>query len=374
MKLNIVLFTLIASFVSACDSTSPGKTFYDENNYNTVKEIKSFNNQLFILGQHFSKEGSIQHTTSLLCLDTLLNRVWDKHLGDVNAKEWFESFSINSKGEIFLAGYNEQSKSALLLKLNVKGETAWRKEYAAVHAFTNIEVYNDTALIVAATKKYPVQTWTQDSCFIQKLDPNGNVVWTRTASILNNPPGFLKMAKDKIIFFTNIGIDNNSPAPISKLICLDQSGNTDWVFNLTPTITEMTSGAKAINLKVAGNGQIYTLCQSNDMRSMALLTFDLTGQQGKTYQPELANLPTDKMNGKDDDILMFTGFNVDLYKKDPIQVIVKKDKQQQPYFAATATGNQLIDLVTINNSVYKIANTGDLGNHLSAWQVIKTSK
>jgi hypothetical protein len=107
---------------------------------------------------------------------------------------------------------------------------------------------------------------------------------------------------------------------------------------------------------------------------MALLTFDMAGQQGKTYQPELANLPNEKMNGKEDDILMFTGLNVDIYKKDPIQVIVKKNQQQQPYFAATATGNQLIDFVTINNSVYKIANTGDLGNHLSTWQVIKTGK
>lgn len=130
----ILLFTFNFVFTS-CNSQTKSKSFYDENNFNTTKQIKSFDNKLFILGQHFVKEDTVEHTTSILCLDTSLNKLWDRHYGNYNSDERFESFSIAKNGSIFIAGYNTNSKHALLLKIDQKGRLIWRKEFNSVNAF-----------------------------------------------------------------------------------------------------------------------------------------------------------------------------------------------------------------------------------------------
>jgi hypothetical protein len=373
MKQHIAIFSLIITLISACNSTSSHQAiFYDEMDYNTVKEIKTQQDQLFILGQHFVQVNANRATTSLLCLDTSLNRLWDKHFGDVRERERFESFAVTSKGDIFLAGYNEKLECAVLYKLDAKGETTWRTEYVGLNTFKNIEVYHDTTLFVVATKKSAETTSGGDSAFILKLEQDsGHISW-KTACGMLDAVGYLKLANDKVIFYSNAGI-YNPPFPNSKLFCLDQSGKTEWVYNLDPAATGMTNGVKALQLKADENGLIYTLCQSHDMRSMALFTFNLAGQKLNICQADLAHL-ADEQKASQDALLLFTGLNVDIYGKGQAQMIVKKDGQQKPYFTGTATGNQLIDFVTINNSVYKIANTGNLANHYSSWQVIKTTK
>jgi len=367
-QITLILTSALSLFFASCNNQTASKIFYQENNYNTTKEIKSFDNKLFILGQHFTKEDTIQHTTTILCLDTSLKKLWDKHFGNVHSKERFESFSIGKDGNIYVGGYNENLKSALLLKINQKGEMIWRKKFNSINSFNNVEVYNDSFIIVAGTKHFSDAELIKDTSVIQKMDLNGTPVWTKSIC-LDNGIRFLKLANDKIMFCTN-GIYNSTYLN-SKLFCLNQNGEIEWEYNLDLANTAIDNGVKAINLKIDNNKEIYVLCQSHNMynTAMTLFKFDLLGRKINTYKIDLANLP-DKKNNKDRPFLV-TGLNVSVFNKEPYQIIIRKDKQNNPFFSSTSANNQLIDFTELNNKIFTIANTGELDKHLSEWQISK---
>ncbi|MFC0779506.1 hypothetical protein [Flavobacterium sp. HJSW_4] len=367
-KIQIVIAVLLIS-IPYCNSQSNSRFFYDESNYNTTKEIKSFDNKLFVLGQHFLKKDSVQHVTSILCTDTALNKIWDKHLGNYDADERFESFSLDPDGNLFLSGYNGKQKSALLSKLSTTGELQWKKEFNNITSFNNLEIYNNNSLIIAGTKSFPNSAVTTDSTVISKTDFNGNILWTKTICP-DIGLRFLKLLGDKIILCVNT---TNSPVsfPISKLFCLNQNGEIEWSYDLDLKNTAIDFGVKSIKLKIVDDQNILVLCQSHNSRNpiLVLQKFDQSGKKISSYKVEHTELTkTENLNDK---VVLLTGLSYFVYGKKPLQIILKEDEKKEPYFCLTETVDHLIDFVTINNERYLIANKLDLEKHFSKWQISK---
>lgn len=370
-QITLILTSALYLFFVSCNSKTVSKTFYDENSFNTTKEIKSFENKLFILGQHFIKEDTIEHTTSILCLDTSLNKLWDRHYGSVNSDERFESFSITKDGNIFIAGYNSNSKSALLLKINQKGQMIWRKEFNSVNAFYNVAVYNENYLIVAGRKQFSNTGLYRDSSFIQKMDLNANVIWTKSICLTLPAPNFLKLIDDKIIFCANTYF-NNSYYPNGKLFCLNENGLTEWTYDLDVNSTAIDKGVNINNLKIDHNNGIYVLCQSFGKADMALIKFSSSGQKINTYR---ANIETLKNNANnEDEVFLYTGLDLVADDKAPVTIIIKESSRNVPYFTSIDVDRQNIDFIKIKDKVYTIANEGELSNHYSNWLIEKRNE
>jgi hypothetical protein len=369
----LILTSLFALFFISCNSQTASEIFYDENDYNTVREIQSFENKLFILGWHFIKEGATEKTTSILCLDTSLNKLWDKHYGNLKSDEEFKSFSITKDGSLFVAGSNNNLKSAILLKINQKGELIWRKEYNSINSFENLEIYNNNSIIIVGTKRFTDTDFLKDSSVIQKLDLQGNVIWTKPICP-DLGLRFMKLTNDKIIFCTNAGFYSGG-YPDSKLFCLDQNGQIAWTYNLDLKNTGIDKGVKAINLKIDNNNKdIYALCQSHNVyiTTMSLFKFNLSGQKTDSYTIDLSTLKSKENNH--DKYFLFTGLNINAYKQEPFQIVIRKDSQNNPYFSSASADNQLINFIELNHKTYIIANKGELEKHHSAWQVLKLDK
>lgn len=380
MKQHILFLTILFSVIClSCNSQTQKAMFYDENNNNTTKEIKSYDNKLFILGQHFFEDGDIQRTSTILCIDTALNKIWDRHLGNYSTKERFEHFTIDNTGNIFITGYVEESKSTLLLKLNTKGEIIWRKEFKDLTSFNNVESYNDSSLIIAGAKRFSDTEIEQDSLYVQKLNYNGEIIWS-TALCFKHIDAFLGLAKDKIIVCSNAGrYDPYSYFPASKLICLNQDGTIDWTYDLNLTNTNIDKGVNALNMKILDNETIYVLCMSLNpyIGNMTLFNFSLAGEKRETILVDVSTL--ENIADNKDSLFLFTRkslFRYDREKRKDVeeQMIIRKDSKNTPYFTLTDAENSLVDFIELNNTIYMIGNNGDLANNYSRWVVLKENK
>lgn len=357
--------------LTSCYSQNVSKTFYEENENNTVKEIKYHNNKIFILGQHFTKNDTLLQTTSILCLDSYLNKLWDKNYGNQKLNERFVSFSVTKEGNLYVAGYNGKTKSALLLKINQLGEQIWKKEYNSLEKFDKIEIYNDSSIILLGYKHFSDTQLYQDSSVIVKMDLNGNTFWSKSIT-LGSYGGYIKIAKDKVIFCTNTS-NYIGRYPDSKLFCINQNGQIDWTFNLDLKNTTIDNGVNAINLKIENKKDIYILCKSHNMynNSIVLFKFDTLGSLLNSIKIDFSKLP-EKENSKDA-VFLLSDFILNRNKEEPYQILLRKNKKNYPYFSSSIGNLHLIDFIETKNSIYSISNIS-LGKNYLAWHISKVKK
>ena len=373
MKNNLFLTTIFSlTILISCTSQSSDGIFYDDNNTNRTKEIESFNNQLYLLGQHNFKENDIERTTSILCIDTSFKKIWDIHFGNNKTDERFENFTIDKQGNLYVTGHNSNSTSALLIKTNSSGQTIWKKEFKNIVSLNQIKLIDDKSIIVAGIKRFSETEIIRDSSFIQKIDSSGNAIWN-TPICKDGGLRFLELSNDKIIFCLNAGAFNGQ-YPNSRLYCLTQNGKIEWSKDLDLTATGIDLGVKAINLKVDNTGTINVLVQSHNSYSpkMQLVQYDTIGNKLKSILCDIQSLNTN--NKVQDRIYLYTGLNLSTPKSSSNGLVIKKDNFGNFYFTLIPTDGKTIyhDFIELNNSFYIISDVVDNDKHTSKWKITKS--
>lgn len=236
--------------------------------------------------------------------------------------------------------------------------------------FYNIEVYDDNSLIVAGSKHFSDTGLYQDSSFVQKMDLNANIIWTKQLCLTPPTPNFLKLVDGKIIFCATTNSDN-SYYPNSKLFCLNGSGETEWGHKFYLSNAIIDKGVKAIKLKIQDSKNIYVLCQSYGDPHLELFKFDLSGRKINTYQANISGLKNNLADKSKNRIFLYTGMVLAVDDKKPIKIVIKETSKNVPYFTTTDADQKFVDYARMNGKIYSIADEGELSRHYSNWLVEK---
>ncbi len=106
------------------------ETFYRKKIFMYVKKDKDGN--LIVVGKSY-KKGSYIPDGYVLKIDKNFNKIWEKSFGDKRDEQIFNSLAINSKGDIYIVGYDVSSTDRniklWLLKLDKNGDEIWRRLY-----------------------------------------------------------------------------------------------------------------------------------------------------------------------------------------------------------------------------------------------------
>ena len=355
-----------------CKSQKNTAIFYDENDNNRAKEIETFNNQLFILGQHHLIENDIEKCVTILCLDTLVKKNWEINLGDRKKRESFENFTIDKKGNFYVTGYNDGTKSALLLKINPTGQIIWQKEFRDILSLNEIRCANDTSIIVVGVYNYTKSEseLIKDSSFIQKIDSSGNTIWKQPIC-KNGTIRFLELSDNKIIFCSNLADITNLQL---NSICyvLNMNGKFEQIISLDQASTGIELGVKVVQLKIDEKKRVNIFCMSHNTHvpKIKLVQIDLEKKKLLVleYDKEIG-----KMNKKENDkIFMFSGMVINEDKKETRAIVAKQNDEGEMYLSYVESDDEsYITSVELNNSTYSIGNRFVPGEFKSKWIVKK---
>ena len=373
MKQNLVIATIfILTILTSCKSQNSDGVFYDENNTNRTKEIQTFNNQLYVLGQHNFTDKNIERTTSILCIDTLFKKIWDIHFGDNKNDERFENFGMDKQGNLYITGHNSNSKSSLLIKTNSNGQTIWRKEFQNIVSLNQIKFINDTSIIVAGTNRFSETEIIRDSSFIQKIDSSGNTIW-KTPICKDGGLRFLELSENKIIFCLNAGIFNGQ-YPNSKCFILNENGEIEKSVDLDQASTGIDLGVKVIQLKINKRNKIAILCLSHNPRNLKMQLIQLDNNGNKFATLEYGDKNLNSNTKESDKLFMNSGMNISGGGKKPTTIVVKESNNGELYFTQLETDNKtsFTNSIELNNKIYTIGDINDFEKHTSKWKVTKT--
>ena len=375
MKLNFIFgtFFILLIFLS-CKSQNSDGVFYNENNTNRTKGILTYNNYLYILGQHNFTDKDVERTSTVLCIDTSFKKIWDIHLGDSKTDERFVNFAIDKQGNLYITGHNSITKSALLIKTNSTGQTIWRKEFKDINGLNEIKLINDTSIIVAGTYLSLNPEITRDIAFVQKIDSSGIVIW-RTPISNDGGLRFLELLDGKIIFCLNAGIFNGF-YPNSKFLILDQNGVIKNNIDLDLESTGIELGVKVVQLKITSRNKIAILCHSHNNRNikMQLIQFENNGNKLSTLKYGDKN--QEIIYSPDDKLFINSGLNISGEGIKASTIVINENKEQKLYFTQSDKfiKTKFTGSIILNNTLYTIGDIFDLEKNTAMWKVEKCNR
>ncbi len=104
----------------------------------------------------------------------------------------------------------------------------------------------------------------------------------------------------------------------------------EWSYGLNLEIVGIDKGVKAIALKVEHEKDVYVLCRSYNqfIMNMALVRLDMTGKKKDIVCSNPVSLDI-RQESKHQPFL-FTGLSIAVHKKEPGQIILRKDNNGDP--------------------------------------------
>jgi hypothetical protein len=357
-------------FLTACNSKKNEKFFYDENNTNRTKEILTYNNDLFIIGQHNFTQNNIERTTSILCIDTNFIKKWELHLGDNKTNERFQNFAADKLGNLYITGNISSLNTSILIKASKTGQIIWRKEFKNISSLDQIKFLNDSSLIIAGTKRLSEMDLLNDSAFIQKIDTNGNTVWNMPIS-KDIGLRFLEIQNSKIIFCLNSGVFNGYYLN-SKLFILNENGAIEKAADLDFKAAGTGLGVKAIKLFINKSNDINILTQSynRDDPNIRLLFFDSLGNYTRSveYDPKKQMQNTNE----NDKLYLHTGLSISGAGVKNGEIVINEKNSGEIYFTTNESNNNKVSFtnsIELNNTLYILGDVND--NNNAKWRIAK---
>jgi gliding motility-associated-like protein len=108
---------------------------------------------------------------------------WTREIGSATNTDWSVGLEEMNDGGLLVVSNTTSTTGTYVMKLDVNtGSIIWQKEFSSGasnpccdHSFDEISKTNDGNFIITGN-------WSQDVVVIQKIDNNGNIIWTKTVS------------------------------------------------------------------------------------------------------------------------------------------------------------------------------------------------
>ena len=259
-----------------------------------VVTIGTYETQITVGSQTLSSGGA--PTAFIICHDSTGNLVWMRNLftcGLMGASFYVNDLELDLNGNFFVSGYFDTNPlnyysgnlfpnssgdpSGFIMKLDPAGTLLWAQNYKVTLNTGFVSCYGlavDSSNHVYVTGGYwgngiqqlnfPAPAFNRTSSFILKLDPLGNIVWTKLmASCLSSPlmlftddnivlmPGnklcWESTFEDSIRFSPQISLSHPPFTRAGFFSVLDESGQFWWAIKVSTTSGYVGAGQLDIN-------------------------------------------------------------------------------------------------------------------------------
>lgn len=372
MKIIIIHISLLLICLSGKCQTQEKVFFYSEENNNKAKEILTYNNKLYIFGSHHLTENEIERNSTILCVDTNLVKIWDRHFGNTKSEERFNSFCIDSNGNFYLTGQNKLQAFGILIKLDTNGKQIWRKEFKEISEISKIKLVNNQALIIMGRTKHKSNNLLQDSSFIQRNDLNGNTLWQTK---LNQGMGvrFLSQLNDKILFCSSSST-LYPPNQYSNLYSLSLDGTIDWYRKMDKLATGYHNNIVS-NFIVLNSNEIYVLIQSYRTMKIRIQLIHFNNLGVKISSIDSAISAINLTSNSADSIYLRPHLIVNRPEGVKGEILIGKRKENDLYFYLGPSKGTEVDADSVNllNNIFTISNILNNDNFYdSKWAIRKS--
>gem|GEM_PF-4833700 len=221
--------------------------------------IKETPDKCLITAGYIPKHDNARPMVMLVKTDSAANLIW-KNSFHVEGKAY--SVALNDDGGYLVVGNTDDGEEAsfdlLLIKYNASGNFLWNKAYGneAFDEARCITKTSDGNYVIVGSKDMDPHGNNGKLWWI-KVDPNGNKLWEKTLTSIENPSRGFSIAKttDSGFVISGCSIHTDSTTHLSNyallLLKISKQGEIQWTQDFTPpdiqTPKEFTSWAEQTN-------------------------------------------------------------------------------------------------------------------------------
>jgi hypothetical protein len=335
---------------------------FNEQHYNMAREIKSYQNKLYLFGQRISKNDGADFNSCLVVMDTSLHVIREHTFGGNRSgiEERLVSFEIDDKGNTYLAG--KKDNKGEIIKCDANGKITWQKE------FGNGSSPFEFQKICRSGNEFYLVGSENGGAVVLKTDLNGNKLWSKNTGAYSPACG-LHVIGDMIIFISTALDFAVNDGLFLRTVCLDRNGLIKWTKNITGKESMIDKGTKYINSTISADQKSITIfCNSQNplIADFSLVTIDLIGELNLLTAGKAYDIPECKEGT--DILLCYDHYSTTrgrIYAK--LWVTTNNSFCRVPW----ESDYDLIDYTIINNTKYFIGNRINESKFLSSWIITK---
>ena len=282
----------------------------------------------FLLAAGFVSNGGGSSNGYVIKLNSNLDTVWTRELGDLGKADPIRSLAITSDSNYVIAGATEtyspfaSDQNYWLVKMDTSGNILWQNNYGGSETDYAIcvDTMSDGGYILGGfTQSYGAG---QNDIYVVKTDPNGNLDWEKWFGLSSYDSGAIKsLENEHVIVYGAYNYENpNTPGELAShavAMELDENGDQVWFneyseFNLLdPNYYIFDEGFNSV--QVVSDGYIFSGQTMDSLDGIPLgwaVKVDFSGNQiwSRTFrQRNSANYFYDVLVLPDGDVI-FSGF------------------------------------------------------------------